>query len=67
MTKKFSDVTYEIHDEAKNKTKIVHFDRFKKATLSPFKLDQSDNEYDHPSENDLNAAFEIVIPTRPHV
>ena len=67
MIKRLSDITYEIHDEAKNKIKIVHFDRLKKATLSPVKLDQSDNESDQPSENDSDAAFEIVISPRQHV
>ena len=67
MIKKLSDITYEIHDEAKNKTKIVHFDRRKKATLSAVKLDQSDNKSDQPSKNDSDAAFEIVISSRQHV
>ena len=64
VIKRLSDITYEIHDEAKNKTKIVHFDRLKKAILSLVKLDQSDNESDQPSENDSDAAFEIVIAPR---
>ena len=66
MIKRHSDITYKIHDEATNKTKIVHFDRLKKATLSPVKLDQSD-ESDQPSENDSDAAFEIVISPRQYV
>ena len=64
---RLSDITYDIHDEAKNKTKIVDFGRLKKATLSPVKLDQLDNESDLPSENDTDAAFEIVITPRQHV
>ena len=67
VIKRLSDITYKIHDKAKNKTKIVYFDRLKKATLSRVKLDQSDNEPDQPSKNDSDAAFEIVIPPRQHV
>ena len=57
----------QIHDEAKNKTKIVHFDCLKKARLSSVKLDQSDNKSEFPSENDSDATFEIVITLRYHV
>ena len=67
MIKRLSDDTYENHDEAKNETKIVHFDRLKKATLSPVKLNQFDNKFDQPSENDSDAAFKIVISPRQHV
>ena len=44
VTKRLSDITYEIQDETKKKTKIVHFDRLKKATLTLVKLYQSDGE-----------------------
>ena len=40
VTKRLSDITYEIQDEAKSKTKIVHLDRIKKATLKQVKLDE---------------------------
>ena len=35
VTKRFSDVTYEILDVARKSKKFVHFDRFKKATVKP--------------------------------
>ena len=38
VTKRLSDITYEIQDQVKKKTKIVHFDRLTKATLNPVKL-----------------------------
>ena len=43
VTKRLSDITYEIQDETK-KTKIVQFNRLKKATLTIVKLYQSDGE-----------------------
>ena len=67
MIKRRSNIKYEIHNEDKNKTMIVHFDRLKKATISPVKLDHSDNKSDQPSENDSDAAIEIVISPRQHV
>ena len=44
VTKKLSDITYEIQDETKKKTKNVHFDRLKKATFNPVKLYQFDGK-----------------------
>ena len=38
VTKRLFDITYEIKDKAKNNTKIVHFDRLKKAILTLVKL-----------------------------
>ena len=35
MTKRLSDVTYEILDVARKSKKVVHFDRLKKATVKP--------------------------------
>lgn len=67
VTKKLVNVTYEIHDEANNKTKIVYFKCLNIATLSPVKFNHSNNKSDHPSENDSDAAFEIVIPQRRNV
>ena len=67
VTKRLSDITYEIHDEAKNKTKIVHFDRLKKATLSPVKLINSDNEALESSETESESDFEDVVARRQHV
>ena len=37
VTKRLSDTTYEIQDQAKKNTKIVHFNRLKKATVNPVK------------------------------
>ena len=66
VTKRLSDITYEIHDEAKNKTKIVHFDRLKKATLSPVKLVTSDNEALLSSDTESESDFEDVVARRQH-
>ena len=51
---------YNIQDQAKTKTKIVHFDRLKKETLNPFKLYQFSEEevFDCSSESDFD--FEQV-------
>ena len=38
VTKRLSDNTYDIQDETKKKTKIVHFGCLKKATLTPVTL-----------------------------
>ena len=35
VTKRLSDVTYEIFDARRQTTKIVHFDRLKKSTVAP--------------------------------
>ena len=67
MIKRLCDITYKIHDEAKNKKKIVHFDSLYKATLSPVKLDQSDNKSDQLLLNNSDATFEIVISPRQQV
>ena len=67
MIKRLSDIIHEIYDKAKNKAKIVYFNCLKKDTLSPFKLDQSENESDYLLENDSDTAFEIVISSRRHV
>ena len=44
VTKRLSDITYEIQDQAKIMTKIVHFDGLKKANLNPVKLYQSEEK-----------------------
>ena len=44
VTNRLSDITYKIQDLTKQKTKIVLFDRLKKATLNVVKLYQSDEE-----------------------
>ena len=67
MIKRLFDIIYEIHDEAKNKSNIVNFDRLVKATFSNVKLDQSDNKSDQQSENESVAAIKIVIFHRQHV
>ena len=41
-----SNVTYEIQDMANNTSKVVHFDRLKRATVKPrlYKLSESELE-----------------------
>ena len=62
MTKRLSDITFEIQNQSKKKTKIVHFDRLKKATLTPVKLHQSDNEKLPENSTDSDSDFEQVAP-----
>ena len=61
-----SDITYEINDEANNKSKIVHFDLHKKAPLRAVKLDQSDNKSYQLSKTDSDGSFEIASVLRQH-
>ena len=62
VIKRLSDVTYEIQDQAKKKTKIVHFERLKKATLNSVKLYQSEEKevFERSSESDSD--FEHLAP-----
>ena len=67
LIKKLSDIAYEIHDKTNNNTKIVYFECLNNATFRSVKLDESDNKFDHPKENDTDDAFEIVISLQRHV
>ena len=62
VTLRLSDITCEIQDQAKRKTKIVHFDRLKKATLNQVKLYLfvKDEVPERSSESDSD--FEQVAP-----
>ena len=62
VTKRLSDITYEIQDQAKIKTKIVHFDRLKKATLNHVKLYQSEEEEVPERSSESDSDFEQVAP-----
>ena len=62
MTKRLSDITDEIQDQAKNKTKIVHFDRLKKVTLNPVKLYQSEEDEVPERSSESDSDFEQVAP-----
>ena len=44
ISKRISDVTYEVHDLSKNSKKIVHFDRFRKAAIKPRRHVLSESE-----------------------
>ena len=44
ISKKISDVTYEVHDLSKNSKKIVHFDRLRKAAVRPRRHNLSESE-----------------------
>ena len=62
VTKRLSDINNKIHDEAQNKTKIVHSDYLKKATLSHVKLDSSDNEPLRLPKEGSDSDFKLVNP-----
>ena len=62
MTKRLSDITYEIQDQAKKKTKIVHFDRLKKGTLNKVKLYQSDEDEVLERSTESDSDFKQVAP-----
>ena len=62
VTKRLSDIMYEIQNQAKKKTKIVHFDRLKKATLNPVKLYQSEEEEVPERSSESDSDFEQLAP-----
>ena len=62
VTKRLSDITYEIQDQAKKKTKIVHFDRLKKSTLNSVKLYQSEEDEVPERSSESDSDLEQVAP-----
>ena len=54
MNKRYSDVSYEILDVAQKSKKVVHFDRFKNATVKPRAhiLSESETEKESSSETE---------------
>ena len=53
---------YETQDQAKTKTKIVHFDSLKKVTLNSVKLFQSKEEEVPERSSEFDSDFEQVAP-----
>ena len=52
MSKRLSNVTYELLDVARNSKKIVHFDRLKQATVNPRPQLPEKRESDSDSSTD---------------
>ena len=65
VTKRLSDVTYEILDMARKSKKVVHFDRLKKSTVKPRTHLLSESEPEATSSSESEATDDISIGAEP--
>ena len=64
MNKQLSDVTYEIEDMANKISKVVHFDRLKRATVKPGIHKQSESELETSSSSDEDDDVSDYTPVK---
>ena len=64
VSKRLSDITYEVEDIQKKTTKVVHFDRLKHASIKPVEYQLSDIEAKSESDADSDTQFETLDKPR---